>query len=141
MFRCKGNKTSRGHGLHLSRVRRIILKLGRGEAPGRAQVALAFVVVPEMEAFEVEFPLAIAHRFESHFLSDEGIGDVLIASLPLDLAAGLHPAFLPLVGVTALARQAFRIITRGRLVDFRRWALSERFVRAFLVVLAPELIK
>src|SRR5882762_4519833 len=103
------------------------------------EAEFAFIELAEFEVFKVDGPLAVAHGLESDFLPDQRVGDEDVVSLPLELAAGLHPALGPLAGITSLLRKPFGIIARGRLVDFRRRTLSERFVRALLVVLAPEL--
>ena len=68
------------------------------------ELELAFIEVAEFEVFKGDFPLTVAHGLKSNFLPDQRVGDEDVVSLPFELAAGLHPALLPLVGVTALLR-------------------------------------
>ncbi len=68
------------------------------------EATFAFIPLAEFEVFEVDGPLAVAHGLESDFLPGQGVADGDVLSLPFDLAAGLHPALLPTVGITALRR-------------------------------------
>jgi hypothetical protein len=141
MFRCKGNKNSRAHGLHIWRVRWSCQVAVWGEAWGGFDQVVAFVEAAQFEVFEVERPLSVADGLEADLMADQRGRDLQVAPFPFNLARAANFAFLPVIRITAGRGQAFRVVARGGLINFRRCPLSKGLLWALLVVLALERIE